>query len=227
MFHVRRKLQTIYRRLRKVRGHAGWWPAKTAFEVCVGAILTQNTSWTNVEKALASLRRAGRLSFRSLNELDAQEIAPLIRSSGFFNVKARRLRAFLDFLGRDFGGRCAHMRALPAQQLRGRLLAVPGVGRETADSIALYAAGQPLFVIDAYTHRLLSRLGLTRGDEPYDDVQRLVMDHLPADPALFNDYHAQIVLHGKDVCRVRPRCGACVLSDLCSFGGPQTARMDT
>jgi endonuclease-3 related protein len=214
---MRSRLMTIYRRLRRSRGAAGWWPARTRFEVCVGAILTQNTAWANVEKALASLRGAGRLSFAALNRLSAPEIAPLIRSSGVFNVKARRLRAFLDFLGSELGGRCHRMASYEAQTLRRRLLAIPGIGRETADSIALYAANQPLFVVDAYTHRLFSRLGITRGDEPYDVLQARIMASLPRDVALFNDYHAQIVLHGKDVCRPRPRCEACVLSDLCAF----------
>jgi endonuclease-3 related protein len=214
---MRSRLMTIYRRLRRARGVAGWWPARTRFEVCVGAILTQNTAWTNVDKALASLRGAGRLTFATLDPLSAPEIAPLIRSSGAFNVKARRLRAFLDFLGSELGGRCHRMTSYEAQTLRRRLLAIPGIGPETADSIALYAASQPLFVVDAYTRRIFSRLGLARGDEPYDVLQGLITASLPRDVALFNDYHAQIVLHGKDVCRSRPRCEACVLSDLCAF----------
>jgi endonuclease-3 related protein len=207
-------------------GHAGWWPGETPFEVCVGAILVQNTSWRNVEKALGVLRGRELLSFAALDGLAAEEIAPLVRSSGVYRVKSRRLRAFLDFLGERFSGRAEAMRAWPAPRLRQALLSVHGVGRETADSIALYAAGRPLFVVDAYTRRVFGRLGLLRGDEPYDDVQAFFHRRLPADAELFNDFHAQLVRLGKDVCRPRPRCDSCPLERVCAKRGvarPQRA----
>jgi endonuclease-3 related protein len=205
----------VYQRLLRHHGHAGWWPARTPFEVCLGAILTQNTAWTNVEQALAALRQRRLLSFRALDALDADTIAPLIRPAGYFNVKARRLRAFLDFLGREYGGRVAAMRRDAPSALRAKLLEVDGIGRETADSIVLYAAGLPLFVVDAYTRRVFARLGVIGGHEDYDAIQRLFMERLAPDVGLFNDYHAQIVLLAKDTCRPRPRCGVCPLRDLC------------
>jgi endonuclease-3 related protein len=205
----------LYRILVGRRGPLGWWPAPTPFEVCLGAILVQNTAWANVEKALGVLRSRGLLSFEALSPLPASALAPLIRSSGCFNVKAGRLRAFLDFLEREYGGRVEAMSSEPPARLRSRLLGVSGIGRETADSIALYAAGTPLFVIDAYTRRVFRRLGLARGDEPYDVLQRVVMDALPADAALFGDFHAQIVELAKETCRAQPRCGSCPLEPVC------------
>ena len=216
---TRRTLLAAYQRLRRVHGHGGWWPGATSFEVCLGAILTQNTAWANVEKALAELRRHGLLSFERLAALSAEQIAPLIRSAGYFNVKARRLKAFLDFLGREYGGQVEAMRGEEPDQLRRELLAVHGIGRETADAIALYAVGQPLFVVDAYTRRIAARLGWIRGNEDYDDIQSWFMARLPRDVALFNDYHAQIVLLGNRVCRPRPRCPACPLRSICPRRG--------
>jgi len=216
-------LRRVYRRLRRHFGHAGWWPGETPFEVCLGAILTQNTSWTNVEKALAVLRRCGRLSYERLRSLPPSRIAPLIRSSGYYNVKARRVKAFLDFLGREYGGRVERMAGEGPWALRVKLLAVDGIGRETADSIVLYAAELPLFVVDAYTRRIFARLGLLRGDEPYDEVQDFFMRRLGSDAVLYNDYHAQIVRLGKDVCRPHPRCGECPLEGICPRRGVGTA----
>jgi endonuclease-3 related protein len=212
-------LRRVYRRLRQRFGPAGWWPGETPFEVCVGAILTQNTSWSNVERALAHLRRRGRLSFEGLSGLSPARLAPMIRSSGYYNVKARRLKAFVGFLGREYGGRVEAMAGEEPGTLRAKLLGVDGIGRETADSIVLYAAGLPLFVVDAYTRRVFSRLGLIEGSEPYDAIQAFFMARLPRDAALYNDYHAQIVLLGKDVCRPRPRCAACPLHILCPRRG--------
>lgn len=221
---ARRRLLMIYRRLLRRQGHAGWWPGETAFEVCLGAILTQNTSWTNVEKALAVLRDRALLAFAPLRAISAETLAPLIRSSGYFNVKARRVGAFLAFLEGEYGGRVEAMAREEPLVLRHKLLAVAGIGRETADSIVLYAAGLPVFVVDAYTRRIFSRLGLIRGDEDYDDIRAFFERSLPKDAALFNDYHAQIVLLGKDVCRPVPRCAACPLDDLCVRRGVRTAR---
>jgi endonuclease-3 related protein len=216
-------LHDVYRRLLRHGGHAGWWPGQSAFEVCVGAILVQNTAWANVAKALDVLRSRRLLSYDALRDMAPAEIAPLIRSSGCFNVKARRLRAFLDFLGREYGGRVEAMAHEDAWALRAKLLAVPGIGHETADSIALYAAGRPLFVIDAYTRRVFARLGLVRGDEPYDALQRVFMDGLPSDADLYNDYHAQVVRLAKDVCRRRPLCAVCPLQGSCPRLGVDVA----
>jgi endonuclease III related protein len=212
---TRLSLTSIYERLRQAHGHRGWWPGETAFEVCVGAILTQNTSWTNVEKALAVLRDRGILSFAGLHGMTPDELAPLIRSSGYFNVKARRVLAFVDFLGREYGGAVEPMAGEEPHELREKLLAVSGIGRETADSIALYAAGLPIFVVDAYTRRIFTRLGLLRGHEDYDVIRRVFESALPGEAALYNDYHAQIVHLGKDFCRTVPRCAPCSLRDVC------------
>ena len=215
----------VYRLLRRRFGPAGWWPGDSPFEVCVGAILVQNTSWRNVEKALDVLRGRGLLSFDALDRLDADALAPLVRSSGVYRVKARRLRAFLDFLGERFSGRVEAMRFIPVGSLREALVSVHGIGRETADTIALYATGTPLFVVDAYTRRVFARLGLLRGDEPYDEAQAFFHCRLPADAALFNDFHAQLVRLGKDFCRKNPRCGNCPLERSCAKRGVPRRRL--
>lgn len=213
---VAHRVRLIYERLRARNGHAGWWPGGSAFDVCVGAVLVQNTAWGNVEKVLALLRRRGLLSFEALRRLPPSRLAPLLRSSGTFRVKARRLRALLDALEEIYGGSIEAMRRDEPRRVRETLLAVNGVGPETADSIALYAAGHPFFVVDAYTRRVFSRLGLLRGDEPYEEVRAFFESRLPRDADLYGDYHAQIVLLAKDVCRPRPRCDACPLDDLCA-----------
>jgi endonuclease III related protein len=211
--------KTVYRRLLRARGPKGWWPGRTAFEVCAGAILVQNTAWPNADRALRALESRGLLSYEGLRGLTPEEIAPIIRSSGTFNVKARRLAAFVEFLGRRYRGRVEAMSREEPAALRRQLLAVPGIGPETADCIALYAARHPFFVVDGYTRRVFSRLGLIRGDESYDEVQRFFTRRLPGDSALFNDYHAQIVGLAQDACRARPRCTACPLDDLCPKRG--------
>jgi endonuclease-3 related protein len=209
----------VYRRLLRARGPRGWWPGQTPFEVCVGAILVQNTAWPNAERALRALESRGRLSYEGLKDLTVEEIAPLIRPSGTFNVKARRLAAFVEFLGRRYGGRVEAMSGEEPSELRRQLLAVEGIGPETADCIALYAARHPFFVVDGYTRRVFSRLGLIRGDESYDEVQRFFTRRLPGEAALFNDYHAQIVGLAQESCRARPRCTECPLDDLCPKRG--------
>ena len=223
---ARTSLLRVYRRLRRRYGPAGWWPGESPLEICVGAILVQNTAWANVERALERLRARSLLSFDALDRLSASRLAPLLRSSGTFRVKARRLRAFLDFLGAEYGGRVERMRGERPSVLRRKLLAVPGIGPETADSIALYAAGKPLFVVGAYTRRVFSRLGLLQARRVahdatggYEKVQRYLMDRLPRDAALYNDYHAQLVRLGKEHCRPRPRCAGCPLDDLCPRHG--------
>jgi endonuclease-3 related protein len=230
----RPRVVDVYRRLRRRFGRAGWWPAQTPFEVCLGAILTQSTSWTNVEKALEGLRRRGLLSYEALKDLPASRLAPRIRSSGFFRVKARRVRAFTRFLGDHYGGRVEAMAEEPLGLLRAKLLGVPGIGPETADSILLYAVGLPTFVVDACTRRVFSRLGLLSGRESYDEIQSFFTSRLPPDVSVYNDYHAQIVRLAKEVCRKRPRCLECPLGDICPRKGipsraprtpPRRARM--
>ncbi len=199
-------------------GPRNWWPAETPFEVCVGAILTQNTSWGNVEKAVANLRRAGLLSPAALYALPPERLAELIRPSGYYNVKSARLRDFLRWLHDRFGGDLAAMFAGDWQNLRRELLAVRGIGPETADSIVLYAGHKPTFVVDAYTRRLFSRLGLLAATAGYDEMRELFMAHLPEDTALYNEYHALIVQQGKEYCRTRPRCSGCPLREHCPAG---------
>jgi endonuclease-3 related protein len=215
---VAASLAEIHRRLRRHYGSPRWWNG-TRFEVCVGAILTQNTAWSNVDKALEALRSRRLLSYRCVRDMPAARLARLIRSSGTYNVKARRLAGFVVFLGREYGGRVAAMSREDPWVLRRKLLGVPGIGRETADSIALYAAGLPLFVVDAYTRRIFSRLGQIDGDEPYDEVQRFFMERLPRDTALYSDYHAQIVRLAQAACRKRPLCGQCPLEGGCPKRG--------
>ena len=212
-------LRRVYERLLRRFGHAGWWPGETPFEVCIGTILTQNTSWANVEKALDALRSRQLLSYAGLRGLPRARLAALIRPSGYYNVKTRRVRAFLEFLGREYAGRVEAMAGEEPRGLRAKLLSVDGIGPETADSIVLYAAGLPLFVVDAYTRRVFTRLGLLRGDESYDTIQRYFMERLPPDAALYNDYHAQVVRLGKEVCRPRPMCTTCPLDELCARRG--------
>jgi endonuclease-3 related protein len=209
----------LYRLLLAHFGPGGWWPAATPFEVCLGAILTQNTAWTNVEKALDAIRSRGLLSHRALFPLRATALARLIRPSGTFQVKARRVRAFLDFVESAFGGDVSRMAAEPVAGLRARLLEVHGIGPETADCIVLYAAGLPSFVVDAYTRRVFGRLGHLPGGETYDEVQRFFHERLPADAPLYNDYHAQIVRLAKEFCRPRPLCASCPVGSACARVG--------
>lgn len=206
-----------YARLLDAYGPQHWWPGDTPFEVMVGAILTQNTAWSNVERAIANLKASGRLSCRGILSLGDATLAELIRPAGYFNVKARRLKALCAFLAdRGMAAAPERLRALaPLPDLRRQLLAVHGVGEETADSILLYALGLPVFVVDAYTRRIFSRLGLIAGDEPYACIQQSFEAALPREVALYNEYHALIVHHGKTVCRPRPRCHACPLHGIC------------
>lgn len=209
----------VYELLFARYGPQHWWPAETPFEVVVGAILTQSTAWSNVARAIANLKAAGVLDVASLRALPEDELASLIRPSGYFRVKARKLRAFLDVLALDYGGELANLFALPTPVLRERLLAIYGIGPETADSIALYAGGHPAFVVDAYTRRIFHRLGLVDARASYADLQALFVANLPVDVQLYNEYHALIVNHGKYICRTRPRCGECVLAGVCPSAG--------
>jgi endonuclease III related protein len=192
-------------------GPRHWWPAQTPFEVCVGAILTQNTNWGNVEKAIANLKREDLLTPEALRKVPVERLAELIRPAGYYNVKSVRLKEFVGWLFECHGGSLARMFTGDWRELREELLRVKGVGRETCDSILLYAGGKPSFVIDAYTQRLFSCLGMIPEKAGYEEVRALFMANLPADPALFNEYHALIVEHGKEHCRKKPRCPGCPL----------------
>ena len=207
-------IRTLYERLFATYGEQGWWPAETAFEVMLGAILTQNTAWTNVERALGRLKDRIALAPEALLELEEAALAEAIRPSGYFNVKARRLRAFCDALLAAGGESVLATWATP--HLRAWLLAIPGVGPETADDILLYAFDRPVFVVDAYTRRLFRRMGLLDGDEGYETIRERVERALGPDSVSLNEYHALIVRHAKDLCRARkPQCGGCSLRSDC------------
>lgn len=197
-------------------GALHWWPAETPAEVCVGAILTQNTNWKNVEKAIVNLRRAGLLALEPLWEVEQERLAELIRPSGFFNVKSARLKEFVGWVLRGHGS-LETMFGGDWRALREELNGVRGIGRETCDSILLYAGGKPSFVVDAYTKRLFSRLGLVRETDSYDEVRAFFMDALPLESGLFNEYHALIVEHCKRHCRKKPLCGGCPLRPVCPY----------
>jgi len=193
-------------------GPMHWWPAKTPFEVIVGAILTQNTAWINVERAIANLRRERMLTPRAIETALAGKLARLVRSSGYFRQKAKKLKAFVRFLRQDFGGSLKRMFRTPTAELRERLLAVHGIGPETADSILLYAASHPVFVVDAYTKRILLRHGLVGEKAGYEEIRQLFEGNLPPDAKLYNEYHALLVNVGKNWCRSqKPLCDQCPL----------------
>ena len=198
-------------RLHASFGPQHWWPGRTRFEIIVGAILTQNTAWSNVEKAIGLLRRDGLLDPKRLHAAPLRRVETRIRPAGYFRVKARRLRSFTGFLVRAFGADLRRMFLVPTDRLRETLLDVHGVGPETADSILLYAGGRPVFVVDAYTRRLLERHGWVKPGASYDEIAALMRDALPRRAAWYNECHALIVALGKEYCRTRPRCSRCPL----------------
>lgn len=212
---LKEALLEIYGRLETRYGPQHWWPAESPFEVMVGAILTQQAAWSNVERAIASLKNAGALSPETLRGLPEPELAHLIRPAVYHNAKAKKLKALVRWLGDLYQDDLSRLFGLESGELRRQLLSVYGIGDETADSIILYAAGKPVFVIDAYTRRITGRLGLTPLETGYYACQSLFMANLPAETPLFNEYHALLVQMGKTVCRPRPLCGDCCLVDLC------------
>lgn len=214
---VEKQLSRIYRRLSDKYGPQDWWPADGPFEVIVGAILTQSTAWSNVEKAVRNLKEAGALSPSALRLIPTDELAGLVRPSGYFNVKSRKLKAFVEHLGTVHDDSLERMFASDISGLREELLSIYGIGQETADSIILYAARKPVFVIDAYTHRIMDRLGLNPNTGSYRALQAVFMENLPPDEGVFNEYHALFVRHGKECCRKRPVCRDCCLADVCGF----------
>lgn len=204
----------LYKHLFAAYGPQHWWPGETPFEIIVGAVLTQNTAWGNVSRAIANLKAAGLLSLEALLQAPEDEVRQLLAPSGFYNIKYRRLRNLLGFLADK--GACAHLESAPVEEARSALLAVHGIGPETADSILLYALGRPTFVVDAYTRRLLARLGEEwAAKAPYEAIRRYFMERLPCDVTLYNEFHALIVTHGKTHCRKRPNCGGCPLAEVC------------
>jgi endonuclease-3 related protein len=209
-----KQLNEIYNLLFARFGPQHWWPGETPFEVIIGAILTQNTNWTNVEKAIANLKAANLLTPDRLHRLDIKKLADLIRPAGYFNIKAKRLKNFLDWFFENYSGQLKNLESVPADQLRLELLSVKGVGPETADSILLYALSRPVFVIDAYTARICSRHHLIDEGADYHQIQELFESNLPSDIQLFNEYHALLVHLGKDFCKPTPKCDTCPLNNL-------------
>lgn len=211
----------VYEALRAAFGPQGWWPAETPFEVMVGAVLTQRTSWGNVRKAVDRLRAAGRLSPGALAEAEPGELQELIRPSGYYRQKAARLKSLVRWLLERTGGDLARLGETPTDELRAELLALRGIGPETADSMLLYAFGRATFVVDAYTMRMAARHGLVDPDCGYFELKDLFESHLPADLELYKDYHAQLVELGKRFCKPVPLCGQCPLRPL--LGDPLEA----
>ena len=208
------QLSAYYDALFRAHGPQHWWPGRTRFEIIVGAILTQNTTWSNVERALSGLRREKLLTPAAIERVSFPRLAQLIRSSGYFRQKARKLKAFVGFLRHYYQGSLNKLLATPTSELRQQLLAVHGIGPETADSILLYAGNHKVFVVDAYTRRILERHALARPKASYEEIRALFEQSLPPDPALFNEYHALIVHTGKHFCQKgRPDCPRCPLRD--------------
>ncbi len=202
----------VYYKLADHYGPQGWWPGETGIEMMVGAVLTQNTNWSNVEKAIKNLKDAGQLSFSSLQDLPVELLAEYIRPSGYYNIKARRLKNLLQMIEDEYEGELSFLFEDSLDSSRENLLRVKGVGPETADSILLYAAEKPIFVIDTYTHRVFSRHGLVPEDSDYYTLQQEFMDSLPEDVPLFNEYHALIVAVAKEFCvKKKARCSECPL----------------
>ncbi len=207
---IRRRLLAIYEAAFAYFGPLCWWPGDTDFEICVGAILTQNTAWTNVEKAIANLKVRRMLSVRGMLGASPAALAEAVRPAGYYNQKSARLREFCQHLARRHRGSLRAMLGQPTNVLRAELLALKGIGPETADSMILYAARQPIFVVDAYTRRILSRMGAVAEDVAYQPLQELFHRTLDHDAEFFGEFHAQIVYVGKDFCRkTRPRCENC------------------
>lgn len=219
----RETLVAYYRAMSAGLGPSGWWPGQTPFEIALGAILTQNTAWSNVEKALRNLRQAGLLDPGSLSGLTEEDLAEFIRPSGFFRIKAARVRNFLQFLGGADGPGLESLQGRSVEELRPALLGISGIGPETADSILLYALGLPSFVVDAYTRRIFSRHGLVPEDIGYEDLRAVFMDALPREAPLYNEYHALIVRTGKGWCAKRAgKCLQCPLAPLLERPSPLT-----
>jgi endonuclease-3 related protein len=218
-------LNKIYEKMYNIYGPQHWWPGETPFEVIIGAILTQNTNWSNVEQAIHNLKTEELLSPQCLKNISPSKLADLIHPSGFFNIKTKRLKAFTTFLYDNFDGHLDKMFSLDLKKLRHLLLEVKGIGPETADSILLYAGDYPSFVVDAYTKRIFSRIGILEEKHTYHQIQDFFMQSLDNDVKLFNEYHALIVKHAKMFCRTKPACQDCPLLNVpCSYGVENNSR---
>ncbi len=212
--NLNNKLLELFHQLQAEHGNLRWWPADTPFEVALGAILTQATAWRNVEKALDNLKAADAFTPEKIHAIPQDTLEELLRPSGYFRVKTKKVRAFVNHIvERPFDV----MFKQNVSELRKELLSIYGVGPETADSIILYAAEKPSFVVDTYTYRLFSRLGWVEGNFHYERLRALFMDNLPHDVVLFNEYHALIVRHGARVCKKTPVCEACCLQSMCEY----------
>jgi endonuclease-3 related protein len=213
-------LFTAYERLHAAFGPQHWWPGESPFEIMVGAVLVQNTAWRNVARAIRNLHDAGVMDPHALYTLPAEELAELIHPAGYFQVKARRLRNLLKLLVEEYGGKLDAMFAVGLAELREQLLAVHGIGPETADAILLYAGGLPTFVVDTYTHRVFARHGWVDYDAGYHEIKEFCESSLPADVTLYNEYHALLVRVGKEYCRrAAPQCDACPLAAMLPQSG--------
>ncbi len=215
-------LLRIYHRLLEAYGPQGWWPADTKLEVALGAILTQSVAWRGVERALANLEEAGCTSPEALQAIPEGDLAKLLRPSGYFNAKARKVKAFVHHFWNHYNGDLDAMLSRDPVALRAEILSIYGIGEETADDIVLYAAGHPSFVIDSYTRRIMQRLRISPSTNSYASYQAVFHDGLPADAALFNEYHALLDEHAKAACRKEPLCSSCCLLDLCPTGAERT-----
>lgn len=215
---VENLLQETYQRLYQCYGPQGWWPGEGPLEVVLGAILTQAAAWRNVELALKNLKAAGLWSLEAIRGCPQGELAEVIRPCGYYITKARKLKAFAEYVHQRYGGSLESFLSQDTGPLRAELLSIYGIGPETADDIIVYAAEKPSFVIDAYTRRILHRMGLWPGIPcgKYDDWQRLFHENLPRDVTLFNEYHALLDRHAKETCAKTPRCPACCLRDICA-----------
>lgn len=230
------KIPEIYSSLHDHFGYQNWWPIvesgrslylpefrsrersfEEAFEIAIGALLTQNTAWTNVEKALFALRRENLLNFHSLSCLNRDDLAAKIRPAGYFNQKARKIHALCRFIESEFNGDFFSLKSLSVLEAREKLLNVWGIGKETADSILLYGLGMPIFVVDAYTRRIFSRLGICDEKADYDEMRLLIEDSIDRDLVLYQEYHAQIVKQAVTFCSKKPKCSGCPIAFLCLF----------
>jgi len=213
---MQERLLKIYQKLNECYGETNWWPGDTIDEIIVGAVLTQNTNWQNVEKSLKNLKESNLLNIKKLLLLEEDKLKGLIKPSGFYNIKAKRLKNVLFFFEKVCGGDFNKLSNIDLNTLRNELLSVKGVGKETADSILLYALNYPIFVIDAYTKRLLSRTGISN-EESYDSLQKLFHENLEKDILIYKEFHALIVIHCKKVCKKKPECENCSLKNFCCY----------
>ncbi len=209
-----KKLKEIFERLYNFFGPQGWWPGSTSFEIAIGAILAQNTSWKNAEKAIENLKKKT-LSPSEINKLPQKKLATLIKPAGYYNQKAKKIKEFVKFLYEFYEGKMENMKKEETERLREQLLSIKGIGKETADSILLYALEKPVFVVDAYTYRVTLRHGLISEDTDYEELKKLFEDNLEKDVKLFNEYHALLVRVGKEFCKKnKPICSGCPLEDM-------------